>query len=146
MIMFCWAVYFCSILRLYFSNREFFDFLAFLFSVLLNTLLLSKVLDWRKLSSDDRPKFTFCQFIKLYNVAPEKFILKEKNPHYRSDKLYNMVIDFKTFLDHCLYVCFAEQKKKRNKSSKHEKIEKELTDDFNDYIKRKQEKKNEETC
>lgn len=146
MIVFCWVVYFCSILRLYFSNQEFFDFLAFLFSVLLNTLLFSKVLDWRKLSSDDRPKFTFRQFIKLYNVAPEKFILKEKNPHYRSDKLYNMVIDFKTFLDHCLYVCFAEQKKKRNKSSKREKIEKELTDDFNDYVKRKQEKKNEETC
>ena len=146
MIIFCWAVYFCSILRLYFSNREFFDFLAFLFSVLLNTLLFSKVLDWRKLSSDDRPKFTFRKFIKLYNVAPEKFILKEKNPHYRSDKLYDMVIDFKTFLDHCLYVCFAEQKKKRNKSSKREKIEIELTDDFNDYIKRKQEKRNEETC
>ena len=146
MILFCMAVYFCSILRLYFSNREFFDFLAFLFSALLNSFLLSRVYDWIKFSSDDRPKFTFRQFIKLYNIAPEKFTLEKKHPHYRSDKLYNVVIDFKTFLDHCLYVCFAEQKKKRNKSSKREKIEKELTDDFNDYVKRKQEKKNEETC
>ena len=62
--------------------------------LMLNTVLLIFYVDWWNNTGVRTPKISYRQFIALYNVIPEHFVLNDYDIKYSGDD-----IDFKTFID-----------------------------------------------
>ena len=59
-----------------------------------NTIILYYVNDWQEEVSLKTPKLSYRAFIKLYDVMPEDFTLRNYDFYYK-----NTLVDFKTFFD-----------------------------------------------
>lgn len=60
----------------------------------IDLVLLWFYMSWWSIVCSTTPKITYRQFIALYNVIPEHFVLKDYDIKYSGDD-----IDFKTFID-----------------------------------------------
>lgn len=74
---------------------------------IINTVVLSQFCDWYEEVGTTTPKLSYRAFIKLYNVMPEDFTLREYDFYYK-----DMIVDFKTFPDWWRYRRFYKNIKK----------------------------------
>lgn len=68
---------------------------------IVNTVFAIYYIMWRDQLGSTTPKLSYRAFIKLYNVMPDDFSLREYDFYYK-----NTLIDFKTFPDWWRYRCF----------------------------------------
>lgn len=61
---------------------------------IIDTVVLLQFCDWYEEVGTTTPKLSYRAFIKLYNVMPEDFTLREYDFYYK-----NTIVDFKTFPD-----------------------------------------------
>ena len=81
--------------------------LTIIFAVLLCKSFVSEM-NWLVESQITTPKLTFRQFITMYEVIPDKFILDEYNVFYKDEGK----VDFKTYFDFLRYKHFKNNIKK----------------------------------
>ena len=65
---------------------------------IIDTVVLWHYCDWYDEVGSTTPKLSYRAFVKLYNVMPEDFILREYDFYYK-----DIVTDFKTFPDYWRY-------------------------------------------
>ena len=82
--------------------------LTIIFAALFCKSFISEV-NWITELEVTRPKLTFRQFITMYEVMPDRFILHEYNVFY---KRYEGDVDFKTYFDFLRYEHFKNNIKK----------------------------------
>lgn len=74
---------------------------------IVDTIVLYYFCDWSDETGSTTPKLSYRAFIKLYDVMPEDFTLREYNFYYK-----NILADFKTFPDWWRYRRFHKNIKK----------------------------------
>ena len=100
-----------SILSLCKIPNDYVSFTLFIiFGLIFYKSLISEA-NWITKSQVTTPKLTFRQFITMYEVMPDRFILNEYNVFY---KRYEGDVDFKTYFDFLRYKHF------KNNIEKHE--------------------------
>lgn len=77
-----------------FKTASLFVFLLTIGIWIFNTIILYYVCDWHEQVSLKTPKLSYRAFIKLYDVMPEDFTLRNYDFYYK-----NTLVDFKTFFD-----------------------------------------------
>jgi len=70
---------------------------------IINTIILFYFGDWYEEVGLTTPKLSYRAFIKLYNVMPDDFSLREYDFYYK-----DTVVDFKTFPDYWRYRHFYQ--------------------------------------
>ena len=90
------------------------DYVSFTLFIIFGLIFCKSLIseaNWITKSQVTTPKLTFRQFITMYEVMPDRFILHEYNVFY---KRYEGDVDFKTYFDFLRYEHF------KNNIEKHE--------------------------
>lgn len=106
--------------------------LLFIFWII-GIVLLWFYTGWREIVGLTTPKITFRQFIALYNVMPENFVLGNYDIKY-NDKS----VDFKTFIDIMRYRYFHKRIEKYKNQRKQLRRQAELIADLQKGLAREQ--------
>lgn len=91
------------IILVLYTRNVFALLLLFIFWII-DIVLLWFYTGWREIVGLTTPKITFRQFIALYNVMPENFVLNNYDIKYNDES-----VDFKTFIDVMRYRHFHKR-------------------------------------
>lgn len=91
------------IILVLYTRNVFALLLLFIFWII-DIVLLWFYTGWREIVGYTTPRITFRQFIALYNVMPENFVLGNYDIQYNDES-----VDFKTFIDVMRYRYFHKR-------------------------------------
>ncbi len=98
-----------------------------------NTIVLYYFCDWWEEVGATTPKLSYRAFIKLYNVMPDDFTLREYDFYYKS-----IIVDFKSFPDYWRYRHFYKNIEKYKLQQKQNQRQAELISELQHGLAREQ--------
>ena len=96
----------------------------------INFFLVYSIGTWENTKNDTTPELTYQEFISLFNITPERIVLKDNLILYEYHDEYNnrftRCVSFKTYIDFYKYKLFFRRNNKLKNKTKHIEAQKEF--------------------